>query len=291
LLQSTVRTWFLFVLVGTILGAAIAFAVAVVAPPGFTARVTLLISPAPKAAGITNGDLQIAQGLTPTFAELAATRTVLERVIFTTNVDTDVEHLAQAVTTHVPVGTSLLTISVSNPDAANAAALANAIASELNAYSAPSGGDANTGLLVELKVVDPAIPPGTRDGPGLPVRIALGGAIALFLTISIAFVVENIGRGAQNLGRDIENLGRGPESYDGLGGGREGYAGSTGRGVGFGSANEPPRGQASVGLVPAAEIAEVPPMPGRDSAGKFPTSSRARRRPLSGPGSSPRAGE
>lgn len=254
LLRSTARTWFWFVLGGTLLGAVIAFGVAVIAAPSYTARVTILVTPATSGLPITNGDLQLAQGLTPTFAELATTRTVLDRVIAATKVNTDSERLAQEVTTHVPVGTSLLTISVSNPDPANAAALANEIATELSTYAAPTGTDANAALHVELNVVDPATPPATRDGPGLAVRIALGAAIALFLTISIAFLVENVGRGAQTIGRDIESLGRTGSGWD-----------DDASGGGFGSGVDPYRSQAGGGLASAAADG---PETGRGPAGR-----------------------
>lgn len=267
LLRSTARTWFWFVLGGTLLGAVIAFGVAVIAAPSYTARVTILVTPASTGVPITNGDLQLAQGLTPTFAELATTKTVLDRVISATKVSTDSEHLALDVTTHVPVGTSLLTIGVSNPDPGSAAALANAIATELSTYAAPTGGDASAALQVELNVVDPATPPVTRDGPGLAVRIALGGAIALFLTISIAFLVENVGRGAQTIGRDIETLGRGSDSLGRPAGGWDSGASPADRG-GFGSTSETFRSPPGVGFTPAA---------GGPEAGGAPTTRSKRR--------------
>lgn len=191
-LRSTARTWFWFILGGTLLGAVIAFGLGTVAPPGYAASVTLLVSPIPKNTGITNGDLQVAQGLTPTFAELATTRPILDRVIRRTGAAVEIGALARAVTTRVPVGTSLLTISVLDQDAQRAASLANAIGSELRSYAQPTGLDPTQGLQVELTVVDPATPPTERDGPGLPVRIILGAAIALFLTSTIAFLVENV---------------------------------------------------------------------------------------------------
>jgi capsular polysaccharide biosynthesis protein len=191
-LRAQARTWFWFILGGTLLGALVAFGLSVAIPPGYAARVTLLVTPASKDTGITTNDLQVAQALTPTFAELATTRPVLDRVILSTGVHTDAETLAQSVTTSVPAGTSLLSISVSNRDAASAAALANAIASELRAYTPPGGSTSTSGLQVQLTVVDPATPPTVHEGPGLFVRIALGGVIALFLTVSIAFLGENL---------------------------------------------------------------------------------------------------
>ena len=174
------------------LGAVIALGLGIAAPPGYSASVTLLVSPIPKDAGITNGDLQVAQGLTPTFAELATTRPILDRVVRRTGVTVDLDDLAAAVSTRVPVGTSLLTVSVLDQDAEQAATLANAIGAELRAYAQPTGLDPTRGLQVQLVVVDPATAPADRDGPPLPVRIVLGAAIALFLTSTIAFLVENV---------------------------------------------------------------------------------------------------
>jgi tyrosine-protein kinase len=217
--RASWRGWFWFVLVGTLFGTSIAAAVAVVTPPTYTAHVTLLVAPAKSDTPITNDDLNLAQAYIPTLAEFATIRPLLEKVISTTGVTIDVERLADDVTTRSPVGTSLLTINVANPVPADAAKLANAIASELQTYASPTG---ETAGAMELSVVDPAQPPTGRDGPGLAIRIGLGGVIALFLAISIAFLVENVGRGAQNLGgrgRKVDDmgtpLGRGSEPYSG----------------------------------------------------------------------------
>jgi tyrosine-protein kinase len=210
-IRSTWRGWIWFVLVGTVVGSLIAAAVAVIAPPGYTAKTTLLVAPKATDAAITKSDLDLAQAYIPTLAEFATLRPLLEKVIQATGVETDVQTLTNNVATRSPVGTSLLEVNVSNSSASNAAALANGIATELQSYASPSGSTSG-GANVELTVVDPATPPAVRDGPGLPVRIALGGVIALFLTMSIAFLVENVGRGAQTFGRGVDGFGRGKAS-------------------------------------------------------------------------------
>ena len=199
-MRSIARSWFLFILAGTLLGAVIGLGFAIVTPPSYTSTVKLLITPAPKDTGITNGDLQIAQALAPTFAELAVTRPILDQAIASIGVDMDATDLANAISTHVPVGTSLLEISVSGQDAPLATGLANAIAEQLSAYaSAPAcpgpscatASSPNAGLTVSLAVVDPATVPKDQDGPGALVSMMVGAAIALFLTISLAFLVES----------------------------------------------------------------------------------------------------
>jgi capsular polysaccharide biosynthesis protein len=203
------RIWLSFVIVATVLGAVIAGAVGVIAPSGYTARVQLLVTPAPTNGTISSSDLQISQAYIPTLAELATIRPLLEKVIASSGVSIEPEQLADAVSTHVPIGTSLLDISVSNPSPGAAAALANGIADELGTFFPKE--DSPTGLRLISTVVDPATPPATRDGPSLPIRAVLGGAIAMFLAISVAFLIENAGRGAQSLGRTVERVGRRPD--------------------------------------------------------------------------------
>jgi capsular polysaccharide biosynthesis protein len=191
-LRSIVRTWGWFILGGTLIGLVIAVGVAAITPPTYTAHVTLLVAPADTNTGVNTSDLEVSQALIPTFAELATTTPVLDRVINSTNANTNVVALTEAVSTHIPAGTNLLEISVSDRDPAQASALANAIASDLQVYAPPNPSDANVAKLVALTVVDPATTPTGRDGPGFVIRVALGGAIALFLTISIAFLGENL---------------------------------------------------------------------------------------------------
>ena len=211
-IRSTLRSWLWFVVLGCVVGTIVAGAVAAVVPPGYTARVVLLVAPAAKSTPTTNDDLTAAQAYLPTLAELTTIRPVLQQVIASTGVTIDADALARQISTHVPVGTSLLEVMVTNPSPTTAAAIANGIAGELPTYATPTGGDPAGGVKLDLTVVDPAQPPTERDGPALPIRAALGGAIALFLTLSIAFLIENVGRGAQSVGRSVEALSQRDES-------------------------------------------------------------------------------
>jgi hypothetical protein len=141
----------------------------------------------------------VTQALAPTLAELTTTTPLLQRVIAATGVGLTPGDLAKAITTHVPVGTSLIQISVSHRDPGVAAAVANAIASELRTYRV-EGLEGALGLRVVLTVVDPAVPPSVPEGFGVPIRTALGAAVALFLGVSIAFFFENVGRGIRGFG-------------------------------------------------------------------------------------------
>lgn len=187
---SIVRIWFRFLVAGTLIGAILSLGFSFLARPSYASHVTLLVTPLPSASGINFSDVEVTQALAPTFADLATTTPVLQRVIAATGVPTDPDRLALAVTTHVPAGTSLLEVTVLNADANVAAWLANAIASELEDYPTNGLHDQPSALKVALLVVDPATVPTSPQGPGTPLRIGLGAAIALFLSAGFALVVE-----------------------------------------------------------------------------------------------------
>ena len=191
-LLTVVRTWFWFLVAGTILGVALSFAFSAITPPSYAGQVTVLVTPVPTASGIDFSDIEATQALAPTFAELAATTPVLQRVIRSTGVNITPDRLALEISTRVPAGTSLIMISVTHPDPAAAASLANGIAAELEAYPTTGIIGQPNALQVAIVVVDPASPPLTPTGPGLAVRLALGGGIALFVCLALAVFVENL---------------------------------------------------------------------------------------------------
>lgn len=236
-------------ILGTVLGAAVSLAIALVTPPNYMSQVTLIVTPPVTATPITFGDVEVTQALAPTFAELSTTAPLLQRVLNATGADLDIETLARSVTTHVPVGTSLVDISVVHRDPAIAAAIANAIAAELVSYPAQGLTQQPTALNVVISVVDPAVPPKVPQGLGILPRTILGGAIGLLISISLAFFVENVGRGAQSLGRGVESAGRKPSSAS------------------YGRAETRP--VQPVVDWPTREVADGPPTPERDSTGRF----------------------
>ena len=199
---TIIRTWLRLIILGVVVGTVVSLAVALITPPSYLSKVTLIVTPTTTTGAITFSDVEVTQALAPTFAELATTTPVLDRVIADTKVDLGTTALAKTVETHVPVGTSLIEISVTNRDPAMAASIANAIASELAQYQAHGAAQVSA-LRVSLAVVDPANTPTIPEGLGIPVRAALGGLIGLMLAVSIGFFVENLGRGVRSVGRDL----------------------------------------------------------------------------------------
>lgn len=188
-----VRIWLPFVLLCTVDGGLAGFGVALVMPPSYASTVEVLIAPPLNSSTSVNiNDIQASQALVPTYAELASSRILLDRVIASTGVATTSDRLAGAVSTHVPEGTNLLQITVSNRDPSSAAKLANAIAAELATYQISGTGVTTGSAAVTVTVVDPAVPPTKPQGLGALFTAALGAAVGLMMAISFAFLVENL---------------------------------------------------------------------------------------------------
>lgn len=206
------RSWFRFLVAGTLLGAILSLGVAILSPASYASRVTVLVAPQPTAAAFSLGDVEVARALAPTFAELATTSPVLERVVAASGVSITPDRLAAAVETRVPAGTSLIEITVSHASPAAAATLANAIATELEQYPSKGFGSRPNALKVALFVVDPGAIPTSPKGPGVAVQVGLGTAIALFLSTGFAFFVENL-RAGTGLGDSTRPTGPLPPAF------------------------------------------------------------------------------
>ena len=122
---------------------------------------------------------------------------VLPRINFvglaTTGSKMSVEELQASITTHVPVSSGLISLVVSASDPDEAAQLANAIAAELKNYTSASVTEP-TASNIKLTVIDPAIPSERPAGPRVLFTAAIGAAIGLVLSVSLAFLIESVRR-------------------------------------------------------------------------------------------------
>lgn len=120
------------ILASTLLVAAVAFGVSLVLPPTYESQVVLLVgqSGGSNSTGDFNA-LQVSQRLSQTYARLATSRQVANNVIEELELDTDYEELLKHVRAEAPVDSTLLTITVDDPDADLAARIANAFATDM----------------------------------------------------------------------------------------------------------------------------------------------------------------
>lgn len=191
-----VGVWLRLVVFNAVVGAVIGLIVATQIPPSYASRVSMIVAPPLSSTEISMNDIEVGQALAVTYEQVATTRPLLERVIASTGVQVTPEVLAAHISTRVPVSSNLLEITVSNSVPSVAALLANAIASELVDYPS-QGKDATATPRVTLTVIDPAIPPTTKEGPGILLSTILGGGIGIIVALCVAFLVENLrGQGA-----------------------------------------------------------------------------------------------
>ena len=127
-LRSSLR----WIIAGTIIAAIVALAVSLALPKSYESQVVMLVgeSGGTSSAGDLNA-LQVSQRLSQTYAKIAVSRQVANNVIATLGLDTDFEELLEHVRAEAPIDSTLLTISVDDPDPTQAARIANAFATDM----------------------------------------------------------------------------------------------------------------------------------------------------------------
>lgn len=129
------RVWFPLLVASVLLAAAAAYLVSVQLPKTYEAKATLIVGQSLSAANADYNELLASQQLAATYAKVAMTRPVLERVIKQLGLSDTPDDLAQRVRADAATDTTLLTITVHDADPSSAAAIANAIAGQLIASS------------------------------------------------------------------------------------------------------------------------------------------------------------
>lgn len=183
------RTWLWLTIASVAIGASCALVVGSQQKAVYFSEVSIYVGP-PLGGAITSNDIQVGQSLRQTFADLAATRLLLERVASTSVGSIDVSELARQVQARVPSNSNLLLIGVERHDPDEAARLANRIAAELATIAAP--GTAADASNIKLTVIDPAVAPSSPVGPSLLIITLMGGGIGLIFAITVAFALENL---------------------------------------------------------------------------------------------------
>jgi len=176
------RYWYI-VVIATIVGAMGGWGLSQLATPVYTATSSLYFS---LNFGGSANDLN--QGSTYTqnqmlsFAQLAESPLVLNPVIEQLNLPDTPKSLADAIGVSTPQNTVILELSVSDPDPAEAAKIANAVSASLSdmveqiAPKSVSGGST-----VSVRVIQPAALPQTPSSPNTRLNLVAGLVIGLLL--------------------------------------------------------------------------------------------------------------
>ncbi len=203
---ATARAWLGLLVLSTIIGAAMSLLVALNTPPNYIGKTTLVVSPRTTSTDLTIADVDTARAVATTLADISTTAPVLERAIVATGSNVDLPALEGSVNASVPAGTSIIEVSVTDRDPATAGALANGIAAALVEFS--NYDLRNTAALnFVLSVVDRADRPSPVPSLALSAQVALGGAVGLLVSISLAAIVETLGRTPQRRTRGATGSG------------------------------------------------------------------------------------
>ncbi|MCB7303448.1 Wzz/FepE/Etk N-terminal domain-containing protein [Bariatricus massiliensis] len=165
-----------------IVGAALAFGgTKFVVTPQYSASSIIYILT--KTTTVTSlADIQMGAQLTVDFEILAKSRTVVEEVIETLDLDTTYEELLGQITTENPTGTRMLELTVTDPDPEMAKTISNALA------------DATADRVADVmnsdkpNIVDRAVKPAKPSSPSMIKNVAIGALAGAFLAIAVVVI-------------------------------------------------------------------------------------------------------
>jgi capsular exopolysaccharide synthesis family protein len=200
------KNW-LLILVATLLGIGLAAAWSFTRTPLYEAKSEVFVSTQP---GGTVSELQQGNSFSlarvTTYVSLVTTPIVLDTVIADLELETSSGSLAAQVTASSPLNTTLVQITVSDPDPQKAADLANAVAASLTStvqdIETPAGESTSP---IKLTRVRDASVPTAPVSPNVSLNLALGVLIGLALGVGGA-VLRNVLDNKVRSPRDVEQV-------------------------------------------------------------------------------------
>ena len=132
---NVLRRWTWLLVASVLLAGGAAFLVSTALPKMYEARVTLIVGQSLQATSPDYNQLLASQRLSQTYADLVATQALLARVIEREGLATTTDELRELVSADAPRDSTLVTITVADPDPVRVAAIANTLAEELIAAS------------------------------------------------------------------------------------------------------------------------------------------------------------
>lgn len=184
------RNWLLIAML-TAAGIAMGLISGLWGDPTYRATTSVLLAPTSAVRQSELGQINsFMTGQIQSYAELA----VSPRVLGPVGEETGTPDLADRVSAEVPIDTFVIDISVVDSDPAQAARLANASASELQAAVgelAPREGVNEP--IIALETVGVAEPPAHAESPRKLLRLAVGAGIGLFFGVVLAITRHAMG--------------------------------------------------------------------------------------------------
>ena len=132
---AIVRAWLPLLIAAVLLAAGVAYAVSSQLPKAYEAQATLIVGQSLSAVNPDFTQIQVSQSLSTTYATVATTRPILDAVIAQLHLGVTSDELLKQVRADAPLDSTLLRIIAQDGDPARAAAIANALATQLIAAS------------------------------------------------------------------------------------------------------------------------------------------------------------
>ncbi|WP_194420368.1 polysaccharide biosynthesis tyrosine autokinase [Microbacterium abyssi] len=200
------KNW-LVIVVATLIGLAAAAGYSLTRTPLYESQAVVFVQ---SQAGSTVSELQLgstfAQSRITTYVTLVREPVVMNPVINQLGLDTSADELAESVTSNSPLNSTLIEITVQDPDPVQAADIANALGASLAAaverIDTPVGQDASP---IKLTRVRDALASFTPVSPNVPLNLALGVLVGLALGVGIA-VLRSVLDNRVRTPRDVETL-------------------------------------------------------------------------------------
>jgi capsular exopolysaccharide synthesis family protein len=132
---SVLRSWFWLLILSVILAGAVAYVVSTNLPKVYEGKVTLIVGQSTQATNPDLNQLLASQRLSQTYAELATTSPLIQRVIEKNGLAVSVDDFRERITADAPRDSILIHLTVEDGDPTRAATLANSLAAEMIAAS------------------------------------------------------------------------------------------------------------------------------------------------------------
>ncbi|MFC6354655.1 polysaccharide biosynthesis tyrosine autokinase [Luethyella okanaganae] len=186
------KSWIL-ILVGTLLGVAVAAGYSILTTPKYQATTSLYVS-VRAGEGAATGDLvqgtSFARQAVTSYVDVVGSALVLDKVIDELGLDTSAQQLSSQIAASSPLNTVLIEIGVTDTNPERAAAVANSVGKNftdvvVNDLEKPDGEGAS---LVKIETIQPALVPARPSSPNVPLNLVLGLLLGLVAGIAVAIL-------------------------------------------------------------------------------------------------------
>ncbi len=144
-----VRHWLWLIVACTVLAAGAAYVVSISLPKMYSSSAKLIVGQSLSSVNPNYNDILASQRLSTTFAQLATTTPILDKVIAQLGLPDQADDLGKQVTASAASDSTLVTVSVTYGDPQTAADIANGIAAQLIADSPAVQGQGQSGSFVQ----------------------------------------------------------------------------------------------------------------------------------------------